>query len=515
MASAERKIVTGESAGEPRGAAIGRLSRNVIWSWAAWAASVVAPLILVPLSVTCLGAQIYGEWLIILSLTSYLGLANLGLGQTVGNRIAEAVARGRRDEVGTLVATAFYAYAAVAALILGAVGSAGPWLGRRFLPGGAAIALLVYVALAAIAFPFKVHQMMLRGYERVDREQALEAGGTAARSALIIGALAAGLKLIAVAVISGGAALAAAFGAYLWAVRMNPAARPRRAHFSWPLLCAMLKPSAAFLALQAGWTLVLGVDNLVIGWALGAGAVTRYAVPFRMIWMAAAAFTVAVNALTPTVTGNYTRDRREPLVRGYLMALRLAILYGVIGAAALWIAGPRLLIRWAGPAVYPGRTTFALQIVAFMLLVWNVPSSTIMWATTRHYWWAALTIAEGLLNLALSLWWVRYWGLAGVIAATIASSLVTNGWYITVGAMRTLGLAPRRMLGALGPGALLGAAAIAVFAPAGGTTALAAARIAAGAALALAFAVIYIMTVFSPIERGAMRAWIGWPMAAA
>jgi hypothetical protein len=61
-------------------------------------------------------------------------------------------------------------------------------------------------------------------------------------------------------------------------------------------------------------------------------------------------------------------------------------------------------------------------------------------ATTRHYGYALLAVFEGGLNLALSLWWVRHWELAGVIGATIAARLATNGWYMPVAALSVIGM---------------------------------------------------------------------------
>ena len=73
-----------------------RFARNMLWSYLGWGASALAPLVTVPFCVRYLGPQVYGEWLVILSITSYLGLANLGLAQTAANRIAEAIAYRRR-----------------------------------------------------------------------------------------------------------------------------------------------------------------------------------------------------------------------------------------------------------------------------------------------------------------------------------------------------------------------------------------------------------------------------------
>lgn len=491
-----------------------RLSRNLGWSYAAWAASVLAPLIVVPFCVRFLGDRLYGEWLVILSFASYLWLANLGIGQTFSNRVAEALARGRRFEVGSLVSTAFFAYAAISVILLLAVLTLIPLDGSRILASfnaTAVSALAIYIALAALALPLKVHQMMLRGFERVDQEQAIETVGAIARVAMVVTALVAGFKLMAIAIVNGCALIIGGSAAYVCANRLDSQARPRLACFSWQLLLDMVKPSAAFFALQVGWTLVLGVDNLVIGYAMGAEAVTHYAVPFRLIWVTASLFAVAVNALTPTVTIHYTRKRRDLIASGYLFSLRLALLYGTAGAAILWFVGPEFLSLWAGPDVFPGKIAFILQIIFFFEVVWVAPSSMILLATTRHYKWAKLTIFEGIVNLALSIWWVRWYGLAGVIGATLAAAFLTNAWYVTSAAMRTLRISLAQIVHHLWPAAVLAMATVEAIVVVSSRMSPADhglwSSIFAAGEIVVPFVTLYVWVVFGPAERARLRAW--------
>ena len=55
---------------------------------------------------------------VILSLTSYLGLANFGLGQTVGNMVAEAAAKTEKGFLREVVSTAFFFHALIAMPLL-------------------------------------------------------------------------------------------------------------------------------------------------------------------------------------------------------------------------------------------------------------------------------------------------------------------------------------------------------------------------------------------------------------
>lgn len=497
------------SATSPMTVAHRRLSRNMLWSYAAWSASAFAPLVTVPFCVRYLGDQLYGEWLVIMSLTAYLSLTNLGIAQTVGNRVAEAMAYKRRDQVATLVATGFWTYVAVAMGLIATLLLGTPVIAHRWLQTAPAArsAFIVYVTLIALAMPWKIYQVTLRGFERVDCEQMLDASSTLARTILTVTALIAGFKLAAITLVNGCSSLIAGLLAYLIAKRIGGKTRPLLTCFSWRCLRSLLHPSAAFLALQAGSTLTLGIDNLVIGAALGGAAVTRYAVSFRLIWMAALIFTVAVNAAMPMITGRYALAQRAVLTRYYPIAMRVGILFATCGAMLLWTAGPRLIELWAGPGVFPGPRVFAMQIALFVILVVTAPSTGILVATTNHYRYAASTIIEGLLNLTLSLMWVRHYGLAGVIGGTIVASLLTTSWYVSVTAPGVIGLGRVHLLRELAvPVAISIAVLVAILAASHSANSFA--NLAIACTVTGSVLLAYLALVFDATERRAISGFL-------
>jgi O-antigen/teichoic acid export membrane protein len=380
------------------------------------------------------------------------------------------------------------------------------------------IAGLIYTGLISLALPCKVYQAALRGYGRVDHEQALETGATLVRLAATVAALSAGFKLIAVALCNGGTSLMAGLLAYPLAARAGGDLRPLPLRFSFQLMRTLTRPSLAFLALQAGATLTLGIDNLVIGATLGGAAVTRYAVPFRLIWMASLAFTVAVNAALPAITGHYALARRAELARHYLTAMRCAILFATCGTLILWTTGPSLIRLWAGAGVFPGGRVFAMQLILFAILITTAPAAAILNATTNHYRYAAITIVEGLLNFGLSLLGVRHYGLAGVIGGTIVAALLTTAWYVSLAAPALLGLMRRDLLSQLALPAAASLAALGLNAVSG-RHARAGTAIASAVAIATGLAAVNIRLILTPDERrligrllrGALS--VPWPQA--
>ncbi len=439
------------------------IRRNIIWSYVNWAVSIALPLVMIPIYLRCLGHQTYGVWIVILSLTTYLGLANLGIGQTLNNRVAESVATNRLEEIGPLISTAFYGYGAIAFVLTIALLAIAPLIAKRFALDGNTYALapfLIYTTLVLVSFPFKVFPCVLRGFERVDQDQLIIAAANTVRVAILALALLSGARLVAVAAINGSAELLTPVATYWMSRRLTREVTPRLRNFSRALLADMVRPSLGFLGIQVANTLIVGVDNLVVGYALGASAVTAYAVPFRLITMLISLFAVAVAAVNPTVTISYAQGMRQRLARVYQLSLRLSMFYATAGAIVLWIVGPRFLRVWAGAGVFPGLRAYALMLTMFMITVSIMPASSILWATTRHYVWSLISIAEGVLNLVLSLWLVRYFGLAGVIGATVISSALFTFWYLPYAAFRTLGISIREAIQELAPGFAVSALAL-------------------------------------------------------
>lgn len=434
------------------------IRRNVLSSYAGQTVSILTPLILIPLYTRWLGHATYGQWLMIQSVAVYLGLGSLGTWQSVGNRITEGVATGRRDELGQVISTAFVGYAIVAAILALVCGVAAPWIFAGVASEGdshVAIAFVVLAGLLLSSWPLRTSAMVLRGFERVDREQSVAVVAALLRMIGTATVLYAGLRLIAVALVQGGALLCYGLGAYLLSLRLTPQARPRLSRFSTAVLRSLAMPSLSFFVMDASHTLSFSVDNLVIGYVVGTAMVTAYSVPYRMLLMSGAMFTVLLSALRPTLTTRFVRGERDLLYSGLILLLRLAFLYATFVAFLAWLLGPEILRLWAGAGVFPGKTAFGMQIAVFMMGVVIEPALAILMATTHHYGYAKMALVEGLLNLGLSLWWVHYWGLAGVIGGTLSARVIISLWYAPWAALTLLEARFSQVLKDLGPAALI------------------------------------------------------------
>lgn len=431
-----------------------QILRNIVFSYAQLATQLLAPLLLIPLYLRFLGHENYGEWLVMTAVVSYFDLLRLGVPQTLVNKVAEERGGVGEHEAAGFVSSVFFFFAAVGIVIAALLLCSAPWLSRvlRFEVGPARSALKIFSILSAVALPLSVFSLLLRGRERVDLERAACTIGNLAELALVAYILFGGFGLRALAVVEGGLAVATGGLCFLWARRVAPDALPRWSQFSLESLRVMAWPSFGFLLIQLSGILLVRLDSLVIVHYLGPGSVTQYTVAYSLIFALTGVFYALLEAVGPSLTVQYSRDRDSgPLAAAFLFSMRLSVLYAGVAAIGLATAGPEFLRLWAGSGVYPGGATFGLQITYLAVMVTLSIPYNVLISTTRHHTFAALALFEGILNLVLSLWWVREWGLAGVIGGSVVARMLTLVWYLPLASVRVLAISVRDFIGGLLP----------------------------------------------------------------
>lgn len=436
-------------------------ARGVVATWTNLATSTLGPLVLVPIYLHFLGARLYGLWIVVAAIMPVISLANFGLSFAAGNRLAEDFACGRTERR-SIVASTFFAYAGLA---LAAAGVTIPliWViasrsksDLRELGGEAAIILC---CLFFAGLPLKTYQAALRAVQRVDIEQWSGAAAYLAKVAAISVALVLGWGLRTVAAIQGITLALPGFICF-WGCRALLGTKwPKPIDASWQVLGPMLRPSVYFFILQVATTIAFGIDSWIIAQHLGASAVTPYGISYQAIIALDIVWWASLGSLAPWVTAQFAVGNLKQLSQAYNASIRIGVMY--LGAIAVFLAisGRDVLQLWTRQPIFPGQATWNLLLVylAFQLLL--SPADILLTATSHHVGYAKLTLLESLLNLALSLWWVRTWGTPGVIAGTVVARACTNLWFMPMQCHRLLGSKGSTSMRSQLPRAALAAAA--------------------------------------------------------
>ena len=390
--------------------------------------SVVTMLISVPLTLTYLGAERYGMWMIISSLIAMLSFADLGMGNGLLNAVAQAHGREDVDMLRSYVSSGFVILSVIALLFVIAFAVAYPifdwnWL---FKASGevarqeAGPAVAVFLGIFAVNLPLSIVSKVQAGLQQSFNASLWQGAGSilALISMLVVIHLELGLPWLVFAALGGPAVTALCNTVYYFG-KVRKDLRPSLAVVTGGAAKQIARTGFFFLILQIVSAVAYASDNLVIAQSLGASAVTVYAVPEKLFSLITIALAIMLTPLWPAYG--------EAMAKGDLAWVRNAFkrsLFVSLGAAAgmstlLVVATPKLLPLWVGHEV---NTPF---LVLAGLGVWKVieacGNAMAMLLNGANVMRQQMLVAvlTGASALALKVYLVGQIGVAGAVWASI------------------------------------------------------------------------------------------------
>ncbi len=419
---------------------------GIATNYAAAFVTAIAGFVLVPIILRFVGREDYGLWATVGQAVAYLALLDFGVGSALIRRTAQDLHRDDGDRrASAALSTAFVVYCALGGIFLAAGFALAQALPRilslRGAEGAVATKLfMLMVAYGAFALPMRVWAKTLFGRQEIARGNLvtlIENLVTPVACALL---LVAGVGIVSLPLGSIAAGTLASVAAFVMLRRAAPHVR-----LSWR------KVSAVDARDLFTWSWMLGLnslavvviyqtDNLVVAAGRGLSAAAVYALTSRLpLYAMPLVFAIADSCL-PAVIDLCERRRMDRVREAYLQVARLAV-GAAFGAALVAVAFNGPFVRlWVGSENYGGSLLTAAFVAILVYRVLMQTSSLVVIGTGRIHGVVWMSIVEAALNLALSIWWVRLYGIAGVAAATIVAGLATSAWYVTRTVASALGI---------------------------------------------------------------------------
>jgi O-antigen/teichoic acid export membrane protein len=444
--------------------------RNVGSTWVVTLVTIVVTYALTPFVIHTLGQEGYGTWMLITSMTGYMGLLALGVPMASVRYLAQHVAEGDVSQTNRTIASCAGLYLMIS--------------GAAALIGGALIALFVLGydipstlrAEARLAFALMTLQVsagfigllpegILLAHHNFVLRNLVRLGGLGLRLGLTVTLLKLDASLVMLALIQT-ACLAFDFGVcWLLIRRTYPGIRLSLRQFDWAIVRRIFSFSVYVLLLTAGARLTFETDALVIGAFMGVGSIAFYAVAnsivvYLMEFIVAIAAVVAPMA-TKLNTEGKPADLREIFFKWSKVALSLTLMVGLF----LVTLGPQFIGWWIGPSFEEpaGRVLQILVLSSFVFLPVRGVALPVLMGLGKPRLPALTFLGAGVLNLALSILLVGPLGLTGVALGTAVPNVLFAAVVLTaacrelkVGVVAYLRyVVPRAALGALPVLALL------------------------------------------------------------
>ena len=384
-------------------------------------------ILVVPFVLRHVGSEAYGVWLGFGELVAYSAMADLGVLGVLPWLVAEADGRGDREEMRTLVSAGVVAatLAAVvfAALALGLLALAPGITGVSQAQRAQVIGpLMLLVAGMAAAYPVRVFHALLIGLQDVAFVGRLGVAQAVLNVALILGLLAAGQGLYALAAAATIPTLAVATISLLRVRRIAPELLRGWRIPSRQLLGRVTAQGIGGWIGGLGWRMISATSNLVILAIAGPVAAVAYAMTARladvltqMSWQVPDAGLVGLAQLKG-------EGRTERAAQIAVSILRLTLIGAGAVACAVLAFNPGFVSLWVGAERFAGLGTNAwIAAGAIALSLGHSLFSTAATLGARVQIGAA-SVVQGIVHLGAAVLLGRMFGLPGVAAAAVVGT---------------------------------------------------------------------------------------------
>jgi O-antigen/teichoic acid export membrane protein len=401
-----------------------RVVRNVLSNWGGYLFSVILTFFLSPFVVNHLGATAYGVWILLVSLTGYLGLLDLGVRGAVTRYVAKFYAREEHNDAGGIVSSALgiFAVAGIVAMTI-SIGLATFALSHFRISSEYQSAARLVVPLAgatvAVSLLGGVFGGVLAGLQRFDLLNGIEVGMSGLRAIAIVWSLKSGYGIRALALIQFCSSLASTVTYVLLGRRLYPHLRVHMADINRKRLQLIFYFSAYSFLLQIFASLILYTDAVVISLYLPVSLVTFFAIGGNLISYARALVAGISQLMTPLASSLQAGGDEEGLRRALLDGTRYGTCLMMPICLTFMLRGSTFIGLWMGSqyADLSGRVLWVLAFSGLFSAGIQVAWGIIL-GLGRHRALVPVSLVEALANLGLSIFLVQRSGVVGVAWGT-------------------------------------------------------------------------------------------------
>lgn len=404
------------------------LKGAVVYKVAAMFASFLA----IPLMIRYLGQEQYGVWSTLLTVMSWIVLFDLGVGNGMRNKVAEALAGNNKAEAANFIASGYSLIGLIALVLWVLVTGASffvPW--QVFFNTQAisetTLRLTVQVAVFFIALNFWIG--LISAILGAVQKTAMTALGqlisnVVALLFVFVLSKTTDAAITYLALAYGISLVVANIGLSWWFYLGYPELRPK-SYFDKQHMDPLLSVGLQFFTIQIAVLIIFTTDKLLITQLLGPEYVTQYDVIFKLFGLITFAHTLISTPLWSAYTDAYHRNDMK-WIKG--MLFKQLKIYGGI-TSAVFIMGlftKPIVALWIGPEITVSQP-LVISLGLFVLVsTWNNIYAVFLNGVGQIKFQLYTAVIAMVINIPLAIFFVKWigLGLSGVVLATVVSLLL-------------------------------------------------------------------------------------------
>jgi O-antigen/teichoic acid export membrane protein len=407
---------------------IGQFMRNMVTSWASMIITLAITFFFTPYLIDMLGKERYGIWSLAFSIVAYLGLADLGMKQSVVRYISKYYALNDWKQLNQVYSTSMKIYFYIALIILAA--SAAIVFGLlpyfKISPEYLRITQIAFLILGidqAVTYAM-LPMVSLGAFHRFDITTVFHVAGRIAQTIGIIVILEMGYGLIAMAIVVAIASTLDKLGVNLIRRIKYPEVRFSITDIDKEKMSMLLKYGLYSFLIVGTWIIIFQSDSIIIGRFVSMEAVAIYAVAAAIITQLRGALNIISVPLVPAVSHMEAGQDFGRIMSFYNKAARY--LYYVSGYAcfAVLLFGGPFIILWVGEDFRPAIKILQVLIIAGAICFPQSIANSVLFGISRHKIAFYILLAEAMTKIILSLILLKYYGIFGVALGTAIPQVI-------------------------------------------------------------------------------------------
>ncbi len=423
-----------------------RIVRNVFSNWCSYFITIVIAFFLSPFVVHTLGNTGYGIWILVGSLTGYLGLLDLGIRPAIVRYVSKYKALEDEESINQVVNTSLVVFAiagllALLASLILAYLSADIFKVTKDHHAELRLVLVLIGLNVALGFPFGVFNAFLNAWQRFDLNNAIIISAYLVRAGLIVLFLKLGYGLVALALITLSTSMVEYVLRLKYCFKVFPALKIRLSLANKKTLKTIFQFSLFSFIMGVSTLLAYYSDSIVIGYFLSAATITFFAIAANLVeYLKQLVNTVSVT-LTPVAStfdalGDSDRMKNLLLVgTKYLLVIILPIGYTYI------IMGKTFINLWMGESYGPSSSMVLLILTfSYFGFLSQFISTSIFYGMSKHRFLSLSCLAMSIINVILSIILVKPLGIYGVALGTAIPLAFYGTLFVPAYICRTLKL---------------------------------------------------------------------------
>jgi O-antigen/teichoic acid export membrane protein len=423
----------------------GRIFRNIFSSWSSYVITAVVGFVLAPVIVHGLGDAGYGLWTLVLSMTGYFGLLDLGIRSSVGRFVTRYIALNDDGLVNRTCSTAFVILGCGGLLAFVATVVIATFFFDSFrvepsLASAGRLALLLTGLNISCILPLGVFSAVLIALERFDVLSGVTIVSELTRAAVVTWLLRHGYGLVALAAAALCLSLVQYAAIAILAGRFYPRLRLRLRFVDRATIRELFGFSIYRFIWIVAKQLIFYSDSLVIGVFLGAAAITPYAIAGTLVNYARNVVSLVTDTLSPAAARLDAQQDLEALRRLLILGTRLALFVTLPLCLGLLFLGRHFITLWMGSAYADSAVLLMVLVIPQFGSMSQYTSALVLAGMGKHRPFAYFALAEGAANLALSIILVQHLGLIGVAWGTVIPHLICTSIIVPLYTLRVLGM---------------------------------------------------------------------------